>query len=67
MAATMEVPADKPCPNCIALELRVAALEAELAKARKNSANSSKASTAGPRRSGPAPSAVAVDDAPSTP
>jgi transposase len=38
----MEVPADKPCPNCIALELRVAALEAELAKARKNSANSSK-------------------------
>jgi transposase len=38
----MDVPADKPCPNCAALEARVAALEAELAKARKNSANSSK-------------------------
>lgn len=38
----MDVPADKPCPNCIALEARVAALEAELAAARKNSANSSK-------------------------
>jgi len=38
----MDVPADKPCPNCSALEARVAALEAELAKARKNSANSSK-------------------------
>jgi len=38
----MEVPADKPCPNCIALELRVAALEAQLAAALKNSRNSSK-------------------------
>ena len=42
MAGTMDAPAAKPCQNCIALELRVAALEAELAKARKNSANSSK-------------------------
>jgi transposase len=38
----MDVRADKPCPNCTALEARVAALEAELARARKNSANSSK-------------------------
>lgn len=38
----MDVPFDNPCPNCSALEARVAALEAELAKARKNSANSSK-------------------------
>jgi rubredoxin len=38
----MDVPSDKSCPNCSALEARVAALEAELAKARKNSANSSK-------------------------
>lgn len=38
----MDVPSDKPCPNCSALEARVASLEAELAKARKNSANSSK-------------------------
>jgi transposase len=38
----MNVPADKPCPKCVALELRVAALEAELAKARKHSGNSSK-------------------------
>jgi transposase len=38
----MEVPANKSCPNCIALELRVAALEAQLAAALKNSRNSSK-------------------------
>jgi transposase len=38
----MDVPSDNPCRNCSALEARVAALEAELAKARKNSANSSK-------------------------
>jgi transposase len=45
----MTQPADKPCPNCEVLQRRVdglaqrlAALEAELAKANKNSANSSK-------------------------
>ena len=38
----MDVPVSNSCPNCAALEARVAALEAELAKARKNSANSSK-------------------------
>jgi transposase len=45
----MTLPADKPCPNCEVLQRRVdgleqrlASLEAELAKAKKNSANSSK-------------------------
>ncbi|HEX3999332.1 MAG TPA: DUF6444 domain-containing protein, partial [Pirellulales bacterium] len=45
----MTQPADKPCPNCEVLQRRVegleqrlAVLEAELAKANKNSANSSK-------------------------
>jgi transposase len=45
----MTQPTDKPCPNCEVLQRRVdgleqrlAALEAELAKANKNSANSSK-------------------------
>ena len=38
----MDVPADKPCANCAALERRIAALEAQLAQLQKNSTNSSK-------------------------
>jgi transposase len=38
----MDVPLANSCPNCAALEQRVAALEAQLAAAKKNSSNSSK-------------------------
>ncbi len=38
----MDVPPVNSCPNCTALEKRVAALEAQLASANKNSGNSSK-------------------------
>ena len=41
----MDVPPVNSCPNCTALENRVAALEAQLAAANKNSANSSKSNT----------------------